>query len=145
MATFVDIDDDTLQAVVALWRGTPNLQGAIGDLRAGDLPSGLPALYAAVECVKGRENERMTGGIFHDYRDVTITLYGRKADVSPAVANVLTVFNRLTTLTLPSGARFIRWWPLNDGELVKDGGRRKGEEMWRGVVRGEVWSVRTDT
>lgn len=143
-ATFVDIDDDTLQAAVALWKRTPALQGEIGELRAGDLQGDLPARYAAVQCTKGKDSQRMTGGAYHDYRQVEISVYGRKADASAGLKAVLAVFNRLCTLDLPSGARFVQWWPLNDGELVREGGRRKGEEMWRGVVKGQVWTVRVD-
>lgn len=143
-ATFVDIDDDTQAAVRSLWLATPELQDGIGELFGGDVPEQLTARYALVECAKGKDNQRMTGGVYYDFRNVTLTVFGPKPVASAALAAVLTVFNRATTLTLPSGARFVRWWPLNDGALSMEKGRRRGEEMWRGVVKGEVWSVRRD-
>lgn len=143
-ATFVDITDDTLQAFGLVWDASAPLVAAAGHLQAGDVAS-QPDVFAKIECVKGKANERMTGGAYHDYRNVTITIRGTKTDVTAAMALALAVVNRTMTLTMPSGARFIQFWPDGDGEIAKDEGlRRKGEEIWLGTIKGQVWTVRTD-
>lgn len=146
----VDINDDVQAALVARWDATEDLVAVAGTLKAGRLPSPQPAVYAHVLVEKGRDNERMTGGIYHDYRNVTLTVRGKKASVVSAMAIALGVFNnRLgvagqATLTMPSGARFIRFRPLNDGDKRLEETQKDGEEIWAGSIRAEIWSVRED-
>lgn len=145
----VDIDDDVQQAVVSLWQNTGQLFLLTGPLKAGRLPAGQKSTYAAVSVVKGKASERMTGDTYHDYRNVKLEVRGTKADVSKAIGLMLDTFNlglgdptKSKTLTMPSGARFIRWWPLDDGSKVLEETQKSGNEIWRGTVSGEVWTVR---
>ena len=86
-------------------------------------------------------------GAWWDYRRVSITVRGLKADVVAGIEAIRTVFNRSMTLSLPSGARFLRWWPDQSDKLEQEepgSGKHAGEDVWRGIVEGVVWSVRTE-
>lgn len=107
-----------------------------GRLKA---PQELP--YAQVACEPAGA-ERFTGGSRIDRRKVTITVRGTKGQVTQALAAVLAVFNETTTLAYPSEARFLLWWPLDDGKLEQDEGTHQGEDIWKGTVTAEVKSVR---
>jgi hypothetical protein len=131
-------------------------------------PVGIDPPYAHMLVEKGRANERNTGVFYFDYRNVTVTLVGIKKDVTAALPQVLELFNRglvpfelaylvnlppsqtggrkYHTLTYPfySFRRFFRWLPLNDGELVEDDATKKGKDVWRGIIRGELTSIMTD-
>lgn len=131
-------------------------------------PPGIDPPYAHMLVEKGRANERNTGVFYFDYRNVTITLVGEKAKVSSALPQVIELFHRglvpsdmayLTnldpsqtggrkyyTLTYPyySARKFLRWWPINDGELVEDEATKKGKDVWRGILRGEITSIQID-
>lgn len=156
MAEFVD--EDTLEAVVALWSSDPQkvLGGLFAEpIQSGELKPGRAMPYAHVQCQQGtKPNERMTGGVRQDYRKVTITVWADKAGAIKGGQAVLATFNLKLqpteagqpTLTYPSGARFIRWWPLNDGKLEERRAQKKGGlDMWTATLEGEIWSVRTDT
>jgi hypothetical protein len=155
-----DADEDLAQAIVAAWKADKVLPGLFAELPAQKLKKDPAAPrtskkmpYAEFEIKKGKENERLTGGAYHDFRDVTITLVGIKADVQAAKVVVLNVFGLALmptgtpppapTLTMPSGARFVRWWPKNDGDIEPDPSSKEGQDIWRVVVKGEVWTVRT--
>lgn len=153
----VDIDDDTAQAVINLWQKTAALTTLFKEPpRTGKLkkqPNESPSKrmpYAGIEVKKGKENQRMTGGIFHDFREVTITAIGVKADASKALALIKTTFGlnigtfKQPTLDLPSGDRFIQAFPINDGELTEDATTKEAQDVWRAVVRLMVWSIRQD-
>jgi len=70
--------------------------------------------------------------------------------INAAKILVLSVFNlklgtpNNATLTFPSGARFVRWWPQNDGEIAKDPTAKAGQDIWVANLKGQVWSVRMD-
>ena len=163
MASTEVVDDDTEAAIVALWGQTQALTKAFPNLpRTGrlkkDAGQSIPTPYAQLDCKQGpKPNERMTGGVRHDYREVTITIRGTRAEVVAGTSAVLGVFNRKlgdpnypaanglpVVLTFPSGARFIQWWPLNDGAIEEEVETKAGKDVWKGIVRGQVWSVRTD-
>jgi len=165
----VDINDDVAQALKALWMATPGLGTAdgsgfsAGELKAS-LPSPQPPTYALIGVAKGRAEERYTGQAWSDYRNVTLTVRGQKPNVVKALALMLATFNRrlvnadmvaLSTLvlaplvplavTLPSGARFVRWWPANGGDTAIKETPKSGNEIWRAWITGEVWTIRTET
>lgn len=146
------IDNDTLEAVGNLWRTSPALAGLIPEPHAGKLKSPQPPLYCQMDCKLDRREPAGTGtggGLpWHDYRLVTLTIVGVKARVVAAVETALAVFHQKTTLTFPSTdtstglPRFIQWWPLEAGGLTEDPDRKEGQDIWRGVIQGRVWSVR---
>jgi len=125
-------------------------------------PPGLDPPYVQMLIEKGKANERYTGTPYQDYRNVTIIAVGTKDQASKALASMLNVFKRglvpydlvnavissgqfsgVITLTYPSYSprRFVRWWPLNDGVLEQDETTRKGKDVWRTVIQGEIWST----
>lgn len=157
------VDDDTLQGVLAAWKADrtlsalfplPPATGRIKSTQPGqDVQASGPT--AVIDCAQGpRPNERFAQGgavlVRNDYRKVTITLRGTRADVVAGVKGVLATFNRAlgtssgAPFSLPSGARFIRWWPLNDGEIKEDDSTKAGRDVWQGIVLGEVWTIRTE-
>lgn len=170
----VDADKDVQAAVVALWNnsvglGLPDPAASgfkVGQITAGrtvggsgsDPNTGQPIEYASIEVVKGKENQRAgTSGAYYDYRNVTLTVRGPEPLVSQALGYMLGTFSLKAlmptgtklaqgqaTLTLPSGARFWRWWPMGDGEKTIEDKQRAGMEIWKGVVRGEITVIRTD-
>ena len=173
-----DANDDTYQAIVQAWQRDSTLSGLFPvPVRAGRLksqegqnlsPPGLDAPYAQVLVEKGKTDERNTGIVYLDYRNVTITAIGTKAQASQALPAMLEVYHRglvpwdlaylvnlapsqtggvkYRTLTYPfySFRKFLRWWPLNDGELIEDDATKKGKDVWRAVVRGEITSIMAD-
>ncbi len=148
------IDEDTERAVLLLWQqDTANLPTVFRQLpQTGRLksPVSLPLVQptAQIESVYSK-SERGTGYI-KDRRKVTITVRGSRADVVKGMAFVLQIFNaalggpkQFGQWIYPSGARFVRWWPLNDGELREEPTTKDGLDVWSGIVLGEVTSVRT--
>lgn len=148
------IDDDTLAAVVELWDTSEALAALFSaGLQAGRLHSPraepLPVPNAQVMCEFAREDLAYTYRM--DRRKVTLTMRGVKAQVVEGVSAALALFNRdmgnpvvpaSPPLVYPSGARFVRWWPLDSGKLEQEETALKGQDVWRGVVSGEVTSVR---
>lgn len=149
------IDDDTLRAAQALWRSdTQELPALLAEPPgAGKLKSPrerpLPLPYAAMSCeALPARTQRYTGGVRIDARKLRVEVWGTKEQATQALAAVLALFDsRLgatdgRTLVYPSGARFHKWWPLNDGELRQEDAARHGLDVWKAVVEGEVHSVR---
>lgn len=138
------IDDDTLQAVQALWRSDNATLPALIDRapQAGRLKPGQSECYAAVACEYLSRESAGTGGYWHDHRKVTITIRGVKAKVVQGLAAVGEIFHRDATLTYPSGERFVRWWPLPGGKLAQDPDTKAAQDIWMGVVEADVWSIR---
>lgn len=152
------VDDDTLQAVLKLWAAdTSALPGLFAHPpRAGRLKStrGEPATlpYAQIECeaLPGK-TVRYVKAIRKDCRKVTITMRGTRTQAVAALAAALALFNaRLgaeggRSLEYPSGARFIKWWPTNDGALKQEDEVREGQDVWAAVIEAEVYSVRAES
>lgn len=149
------IDDDTLAAVVALW-GTNQALAKLfpAGLQAGRLHSPkdapLPIPNAQVACEFAREDLAYSYRL--DRRKVTLTMRGVKADVVAGLKAALATFSRdmgnpvipqTPGLTYPSGARFVRWWPLDSGKLEQEEATRQGQDVWRGIITGEATSART--
>jgi len=170
-----DADRDTADAVINLWKAAPSLSVLFplpptwDTVRKTDSKAVIAMPYATLEITKGKDNQRITGGVYYDYRNVTIKIAGSMAPLAPAVQAqaglpvgpisviaaaklaVLSMFNlklgipgQPYTLTMPSGARFCRWWPQNDGDIARDPTAKAGQDIWVANVKGEVWSVRTD-
>jgi hypothetical protein len=146
MAAKLDITDDTLQAIVALWNSDKAGLAALfaEPIQAGEIKPGRTLPYARAQVLKGRDAELITAGVWYDYRDVTLELYGAKADASKALALALALFNRRCVLTYPSQDRFFRWVPLSLGELVDTKTKKDGTDVWCATVRAQVVSIRTD-
>lgn len=87
---------------------------------------------------------------WNDYRTVTMTVYGTRADVVRGVALILGIFGRKLgapnqpTLSYPSGARFMRWMPKGNAVIEEDKDSKAGKDVWRGIIRAEVWSIRSN-
>jgi hypothetical protein len=141
MATCVD--NDTLEAVAARWKQVPDTLPALFKQppATGRLHGTQSSPYAQVTSEFSKHDSAGTGGAWHDWRKVTITVRGLKDDVRRGVEAVLEIFDDRTTLVYPSGARFIRWWPQGD-RLEQEETTKDGQDVWMGVVEGEVWSVR---
>lgn len=158
------VDADTLAAVRNLWLSDALGLGqlfpqppATGALKATD-PGADYARSGPRACLDStqgpRPNERFAtaAGVFcrNDYRKVTMACYGTRGQVENALSLILTLFNRALgapgyrTLTMPSGARFVRWWPLNDGTIKQDESSKAGRDVWQGIIEGEIWTVRTE-
>ena len=159
--TPVDLaDDDTLAAVIALWRADMQLPQLFRQPpQTGRLPSTDPGAdvmargpYAVLDCQLDSRKlafaDPKAAAYWNDYRLVTVTIYGTRADVVQAAGAVLAVFNRKLgapgqkTLKYPSGARFIRWEPVNQVHLEEDKDTKAGRNVWKAVVQAKVWSVR---
>ncbi len=152
------VDDDTEQAVCALWATSGPLVTLLGNPVTGRLKSTpdrpLVPPYASLACAATPGAQRYTGGVRIDRRKVTITLYGVRADVVTGLALALGLLNdqlgrpatakapAVVGLGYPSGARFVRWLPLDDGEITQDPDTARGMDLWRGTVTAEVRSVR---
>jgi hypothetical protein len=153
------IDDDTLQAVEAAWATSQALaklfprapqSGRLKSTKA--TPQKLPYAQLACESVPGKL-VKYTRAVRKDVRLVTITIYGLKADVVAGLFAALDVFNSdmgrpgtgPAPLVYPSGANFIKWWPLNEGDLEPDPTTLQGQDVWRGIIRAEVTSSRGGT
>lgn len=147
----VDIDDDTLQAVRNCWMLDNTLPTLVTEPpKAGRLKSGQSGTYAQIVCEFESRDSAGTGGAWHDYRKVTVKVWGTKANATAALAAINARFNlRLGTddgepFSYPSGARFIRWWPLDGGRLEEDPATKAGEDVWIGSCSGKVWSIRLE-
>jgi hypothetical protein len=152
---FTTVDEDTLEAVAALWQTTPALTALFAKPptfgRAKTPASQSGAVYAVIACEVDRRELIGTQGPWFDWRKVTITVYGDvKADVTNAAGCVLNVFNRdlglagFPTLTYPSGAaRFMSWMPDGEVKLEEDKDTAKGKDVWKATLGARVWSVRT--
>lgn len=144
-ATAVSIDDDTLAAVRQRWQDEGNLPSLFDKPpESGRLHAPQTSPYAQLASELMRRVSAGTGGAWHDYRRVTVTLRGVKADVIAGVAAVKAVFNRDVTLTYPSGARFKRWWPADSDRLGQEDEPKEGQDVWQAIIEAEVWSIRRD-
>lgn len=150
----VDIDNDTLRAVVDCWNADATLPGLFAEaIHAGRLKSvgetarAMP--YAQVTCEFDRREIIGSDGDWHDWRKVTLKAWGTKSQASAALAAMLARFNLglgktgRPTLTFPSGDRFIRWTPVDGGTLTQDEATAQGNDVWVGTVTGTVWSIRS--
>lgn len=139
------VDNDVLEAVRKLWQegDQATLPALFNEPpKTGRLKSPQTMPYARLDCNPERRESAGTGGKWHDFRRVEIFVYGVKADVVRALGAIGEIFNQQCTLTFPSGARFIRWWPEPGGDLSQDEDTKDGQDVWKGVANGIVWSVR---
>ena len=143
-----DVDDDTLQAVLARWADDTRLLPSVfpHPPRAGRLKAPEPIPYAHVASEFAREDSGI--GYRLDRRKVTITLRGTKEQASQGLAYALQTFNRNLGstdhpgLAYPSGSRFIAWRPLTPGTLKQDETEKEGLDVWIGLIEAEVTSTR---
>jgi hypothetical protein len=144
------IDDDTLAAVQALWATNQDLAKLFpqppqyGRLKPPQSPPDVSAPYAELGCQFQSRRMVNTGGAFFDYRKVTITVRGLKADVVKALTFIAATFNRVAVLVYPSGAKFMRWLPSGRDKLSQDPKTKSGQDVWIGIHEAEVWSTRTN-
>lgn len=155
------VDNDTERAVLSLWRSAMQLPSLFKrDPQTGRLKSLDPGAdvqtsgpYAVLDCQLDSRKlayaDQKATAFWNDYRKVTITIYGTRADVVQAAGAVMAIFNRKLgaqgqrTLTYPSGARFIRWEPTNQVHIEEDRDTKAGRDVWRAVIEAKVWSIRS--
>ena len=151
----VDIDDDTLQAVIRCWNDDATLPGLFSEpIRAGRLKSSeagaRPIPYAQVASEPQSREIIGSDGNWQDWRKVTIKVWGTKAQASQTLAVLLARFNlRLgkagqPTLRFPSEARFMQWTPLEGGGLAQDQDTTTGLDVWVATVTATVWTIRNE-
>lgn len=143
------VDDDTLQAVKARWQADHATLPALFERPAvaGRLkqdPAGKPLTmpYAQVECAFKGNQSAGTGGAWHDHRTVSIRVWGTKDQAAAGGRAVLAAFNLRTVLDLPSGAKFMRWWPDGANTLTEDKDTARGKDVWVFETKADVWSIR---
>ena len=148
------VDDDTLQALQGAWKSdnatlpklfaTQPRAGRLKDERGVQLA--MPYATVASEPDAGKV-KRLAGpaGVRIDARKVTLTAWGVKADAVAALKAMLAVFGTQTTLTYPSGARFMALVPETGGQLKQDESTRAGKDIWQAILVATVYSVRFDT
>jgi hypothetical protein len=151
------VDDDTVQAVLALWAtdrehlptvfAEPPRWGRLRSL--GQVPKASRTLpYAQVNCELLRRECAGTAGAWHDHRLVTLTLWGLKDQATEGLAFVKAVFNQRCVLVYPSTdaatgiPRFIRWWPDKGDALKLDKDVKDAEDVWMATLSADVWSIR---
>lgn len=158
------VDDDTEAAILSLWQlDAGGLMQLFKQLpRTGRLKSIAPGAdvqatgpYAVLDSTLARKElvAADAKSIFgwNDYRNITVTIYGLRADIVAAVKLFLALFNRKTGVpglgapfVYPSAARFIRWWPIGDAKIEEDKDSKAGKDVWKATCRAEVWSVREE-
>lgn len=150
------VDQDTLEAVQSLWLTSQELPTLLDRSPAAGMarspreqPLTLP--YGVIKCegVPGK-TVRYVKAIRKDVRKVTLEVYGTHDQTQAALTAMLALFNsqlgapNRPTLVFPSGVKFIKWWPTNDGSHAKDKDTRGGEDVWKASVEGEVYSTRSE-
>lgn len=156
------VDDDTEQAILLLWELSVQFSELFSQLpRTGRQKPTAPGAdvgavgpYAIIDSRLLRTELIAADSLgsygWNDYRTVTITVYGLRKDVVEGVALILAVFNRRLgapgkpALSYPSGARFVRWWPVGNAVIEEDKDTKAGKDVWKGTIRAEVWSVRDE-
>jgi hypothetical protein len=151
-------DNNTLEAVQRLYAtADPAVLPQLLTERpkAGRLQSPQTDTYAVLACKLVRRDSAGTGGVWHDHRLVTITVYGVKAKVNSVMDAMLEVFNVGCQLDYigPAPTKpdknglplFVRWWPAPDnGDMLEEDETTKaGQDVWKGKISAEVWSIRT--
>lgn len=160
-------DDDTKRAFVSAFTNDPGLVAAcVGGLRTGSIVSGVivgqqPATtlpYARIECEQGsRSNEYIapvvTGVGYHDFRHVTIDIYGARPDVVTVMNHMRRVFEWQPKAANPANAN-VRTMSIDDaalkrimplpgsGKMQETKERVAGNPQWQGTLEFEVWTVR---
>lgn len=153
------VDDDTIAMVQQLWLSSPTLTEILDRAPAADTaksPRGQPLQlpYGTIACEHspGR-SQRYVNGTRKDVRRVVISVWGTHEQANAALQAMEATFHaRLsapgyTLVGYPSGAKFIKWWPVNNGRLVKETGSsaaKGGEDVWRATIEAEVTSVRSE-
>lgn len=146
----VDIDSDTLAAVLTLWQTSTDLPTLLDDpVRAGRLHADpetrqRPLPYAQATCELDRRELAGTGGAWFDWRRLTLKLWGVKADASAGLDYMTDLFNRNAVLVFPSRDVFMSFWPDRSPMLVEDPDVKDALDVWRAEVSGLVWSVRNN-
>ena len=142
-------DDDVAQAILTRFAADGQLPVLIpGGLRRGREVAAVTANtpYAVLEVGDGeRKAEYSTGGVYLDYRMVTITIYGLEAAVRAALAQIQKAYDPAPSggngLTIPNATHRVTW-PLSR-HVEQDPATKSGEDIWRGIARYEVISNRS--
>lgn len=153
-------DEETKQAIVALVNADQDATAALpGGLRTGAIVSGVivgsnaatTSPYARMECEQGpKANEYLApvvpGSGYHDFRKVTIDVYGQK----PAILAAMGQLRRLLDwqpkgnkpMALQTGA-LKHVMPLpGSGRMEEQKERVGGNTIWKGTLIYQVWTVR---
>ena len=139
-------DNDCLAAVKARWDADAILPALVSaKLQAGRLKSPQTLPYAHVMSEQGpRPNEyqipAVTGGTYVDYRRVTLTARGLKADVDAILDRVVVVFD-WKLFTVPNAA-LLHCMPLGAPMLAEDPATKEGSDIWVGTAAYELMTQR---
>ncbi len=143
------VDDDTLQAVIALWRAAggqslPALVTQKPKWGRGKSPDPIPYAHVEVEFV-GRLPAGAAAGQpvpWYDDRKVTLRVWALKDDAVTVQGLLVGIFNLQTTLVFPSKAGFMRLWPDGGATLSQDKDTKDGRDVWVCQLVFTVRSVR---
>lgn len=147
------VDDDTAQAVLALWKTDTVHLPALFDSPPtwGRLkpPRRMPYAQLAVELVRRQiAGAAVPGGAvpYYDTRKVTLTCRGLESAMRSAAGWLRDLFGSLTVLAYPAGSRatFHKWWPTGDVKLAQDPATKSGLDVWTATLEAEVTSIRTN-
>lgn len=138
--------------MLELWKATPALMSLLPKPpQSGQLKGPQQAPYGQISCAFVSD-ERMTGGIRYDNREVAFTVRGSKAEVVAAIAAIALVFNtdlgqpNHPTLTFDAPTTRLFWFrPKSWGtlrQITGPEGTKAGDDFWEGVWDGELRTVR---
>ncbi len=157
-------DDDTKQAFQASFVADDDLSAACpGGLRTGEKVSDViigsatstTSPYARIEVAQGpKANEYIApvvpGQGYHDFRHVTIEVYGLRAAVLLAVGHMRRVYDWQPKTTASVKAMIIpnadlkHVMPLPGSGRMEEQKERVGSNpVWKGTLEYQVWTVRT--
>jgi hypothetical protein len=158
-------DDDTRTAFLAQLAGDPDAVTAlVGGMTSGKVLSKVvqgktpatPMPYAEIECEQGpKPNEYIApvqrGQGYHDFRHVTICVYGVRADAVKAMGHLRRIYEWQPRPTTETGTRqmdvpnaslkAIRPMP-GSGKIEQEKERVGGNIVWKGTLEFECWTVR---
>lgn len=137
-------DAEACQAVIAKWTGS-SLPGVVpGGIHKDALtkPSGTP--YARIESKQGKDPMFSTGGLYIDYREVTISIYGvGDIAIGTIIPAVQAILNDKTLVFVNSAVSFMRCEPL--GVLVaQEAEIKSGNEYRAAQFRYMIWTERSN-
>lgn len=149
-------DEEALEALVAYWAATGDLNAITGPLRTGKQRTANTAQpYAIASSDKSKEQQWYapiaSGSAYQDYRKITIVGYG---DRDQMVALAKACMARLAwlprkdaagammSLNFPAGTTAKRLMPLDDPHLVEDDSQKSGKPVWRCEALYELWTTR---
>lgn len=144
-------DDDVAAAITTLWPTINGMAAACpGGLTRGRVAARPSQPYAELTVKQGPTAPGLgymapafTRGVpYIDWRHVTISVYGKKADVSAVMVLVLGTCDSLgKNLAVPNTTATLGVKKMPDG-IAQDPVKRDGEDIWCGTAEYEVCTQR---